>query len=355
MYQDSPRREGEKSSGNVTVRDVAERAGVSPTVVSRVLHNKANAIRVSEATAERVRRAAEELGYRRNVLATLFRERQTMMIGVLHGMGFGKPLFSGTSQYFSCLMDGIVDGAFSHGYSVTLCPQLYGSTPEDAMADGRFDGLVWYSTHLTGGNRELLEKCSVPLVLIHTPASEFGNKFPAVICDNHQGIGIALDKLAELGHTRIAFALENEYPSVEGVFRRDAFIEIMEQRGLSVDDSDIIDIRADLTGLHMYFASGVRHTAIIGANDDVGSKVIALAHQYGVNVPGQLSVVGFDSTSYCDQVQPGLSSIHQPLVVMGRSAVSLLVRSISGEMPDPPTLVFPCGLDIRGSTTSART
>ncbi len=355
MYQDASKRDNGLASGSVTVRDVADRAGVSPTVVSRVLHNKATAIRVSEATAERVRKAAEDLGYRRNVMAQIFRERQTMMIGVLHGMGFGKPTFSSQSQYFSCLMDGIVDGAFAYGYSVTLCPKLYGQTPEDAMSDGRFDGLVWYSTHLTGGNRELLEKCSVPLVLIHTPAAEFGNRYPAVMCDNAQGIGLAIQHLVSLGHKQIGFALENEYPvSVEGAIRRDAFTEDMRSRGLSAGDDDIIDIRADRTGLHMYLAAGLRHTAIVCATDAAASSVILVATQYGIQIPSELSVVGFDSTSYCEQLRPALTSVCQPLIVMGRSAVSLLVRSINGEAPDPSTLVFPCGFDIRGSTSTPK-
>lgn len=353
MYQNEPKRDGAQV-GPVTVRDVAERAGVSPTVVSRVLHDKAKSIRVSEATAQRVRQAAEDLGYRRNAMAQLFRERQTRMIGVLHGLGFGKPSFADGSQYFCQLMDGIIDGAFSSGYSVTLCPQLFGQTPEDAMSDGRFDGLVWYSTHLDGGNRELLQQCSVPLVLIHTPSEEFGGRYPAIICDNRQGIKLAIDHLVSLGHKNIAFALENEFPSVEGVFRRDAFIDLMKDTGLPVSDADIVDIRADLTGLHIYLASKPRHTAVICANDGVASDVIRLAKQYGLRLPEDLSIVGFDSTAYCEQMQPALTSVNQPLAVMGRSAVSLLVRSINGETPDPPTLVFPCGFDIRGTTTTPR-
>ena len=77
----------------VTLKDGAARAGVSPTVVSHVLHKKANSIRVSDATAVRVKQAATDLGYRLNVMGRNFRERQTMMIGVLHGIGFPRPIF----------------------------------------------------------------------------------------------------------------------------------------------------------------------------------------------------------------------------------------------------------------------
>jgi LacI family transcriptional regulator len=353
MYQN--RKSGSKASNgglSITMKDVAARAGVTPTVVSRVLHNKATSIRVSEATAERVRQAAQDLGYRMNVMARLFRERQTMMIGVLHGIGFGRPRFAGHSQYFAALMDGIVDGAFAHGYSVTLCPTLLGQTPEDAMADGRFDGLVWYSTYPSGENRKMIERCSVPLVLIHTPASDFGERFPSVVCDNEQGVELALKHLIGLGHRKIAFALENEDLFSEAVVRRDTVLKQMAQAGLGGSPADVIDIGHDRTGAHMYLASGVRHTAIVGSNDGVASAFIELAPKYGLRIPEDLSVVGFDSTEYCLQLRPTLTSVSQPLVVMGRSAVSLLVQCINGEAPDPAALVYPCGLDVRGSTTS---
>jgi len=126
----------------VTMKDVAARAGVTPTVVSHVLHNRAATVRVSEATAVRVRQAAKDLGYRLNIVARNFRAGQTFMIGVLHGVGFDRSRLGDHSRYLASLFDGIIDGAFEHGYAVTLCPKLLGNHPEDAMADGRFDGLI---------------------------------------------------------------------------------------------------------------------------------------------------------------------------------------------------------------------
>src|SRR5579862_165990 len=231
-----------RSIGVPTMRDVAARAGVGATVVSRVLSGKGDGIRVSEATAERVRQAAALLGYRLNVTAKQFRERQTLMIGVLHGTGFGRPYLHGSSQYFAALMDGIIDGAFEHGYSVTLCPKLLGSSPEDAMSDGRFDGLVWYSTARSAANRKMLEGCSVPLVLIHTPGKTFQGRFPTVICDNDQGIGLAVDHLVSLGHRRIAFLdqLGDDFEELD--LRQAAFMRHLGLYGLKVSERDSISI-----------------------------------------------------------------------------------------------------------------
>ncbi|MGV3616614.1 MAG: LacI family DNA-binding transcriptional regulator [Fimbriimonas sp.] len=333
----------------VTMREVAAKAGVTPTVVSRVLHNKATAIRVSEATAERVRQAAKDLGYRVNVMARNFRERQTMMIGVLHGVGFPRNQFNGRSRYFAALMDGVIDGAFDHGYSVTLCPKLLGSTPEDAMSDGRFDGLVWYSTQRSEENHRLIDGCTVPLVLIHTPAKIFGDRFPSVSCDNHQGIGLAVDHLVGLGHRRIGFAHDR---FGELSFRLQAFQSHMARHGLEVGPDDLIDVCDDGSGAVEYLIAGPRHTALVGAHDGVASLLVELAPQFGVRIPDDLSITGFDSTSFCDELNPRLTSVSQPLAIMGRCAAEMLVKRINGDEIHHPQVIFPCDLDVRGSTQS---
>jgi len=338
----------------VTLRDVAARAGVSPVVVSRVLHNKAAAIRVSDATAERVRQAAIDLDYRVNVWARNFRSQQTMMIGILHGIGFGRPRFDAGSRYFSALMDGIVEGAFRHGYSITLCPRLLSVSPEDAMTDGRFDGLVWYSNVPSEENGKMLMSCSVPLVVIHSSGAEVDNRFPTVICDNDQGIRLAVDHLAKLGHKRIAFATEQRYATAESFVRFQAFHRHMALAGLGSSDEDLIEIESSDDVVDRYLASGRPHSAIVANNDGVAAKFIVRAPDHGVRIPEDLSVVGFDSTSYCDELRPGLTSVSQPLFSMGETAIDQLVKIISDDWSGPLEVVFPCGLDIRGSTMSSK-
>jgi LacI family transcriptional regulator len=332
------------------MRDVAAQAGVSATVVSRVLSGKGRGVRVSEATAQRVRVAAEEMGYRLNVTARQFRERQTMMIGVLHGIGFGRPHLHGSSQYFAALMDGIIDGAFEFGYSVTLCPKLLGQTPEDAMADGRFDGLVWYSTTPSSENSRMLERCTVPLVFIHTPSDGLMGRFPTVRCDNDQGIGLAVEHLVELGHRRIAFVVTRDDIFGELEPRRSAFVRHLRRHGISVSHRDVISVEADR--MARPFELLQRYTAAVAVNDGAASLILDHAERTGIRIPERLSVVGFDSTHFCLGLRPRLTSVHQPLAVMGRQAVTLLVKRIAGDPLCPTDIVLPCGLDIRDSTMS---
>lgn len=336
----------------VTLRDVASRAGVSPVVVSRVLHDKALSIRVSEATAERVRRAAEELGYRCNVFARNFRAQQTMSIGVLHGVGTTRPRFDGGSRYFAALMDGIVEGAFRHGYSVTLCPKLLGKTPGEAMSDGRFDGLVWYSSVTSDENLQEIANCEVPLVLLHARSSEFGRRHPSIICDNEQGIRLAVDHLIELGHERIAFAMDVHPRNVEALARLAAFRQHMLSHGYCVDEDDIFEVEWSRENTADYLRSGLRHTAIVAYNDGLAAEFLLRASEFGIKVPEDLSIVGFDSTGFCEELCPSLTSIQQPLCAMGAKAIDLLVDHIKDRSREPQEIVFPCCLDVRGSSTS---
>lgn len=338
----------------VTMREVAARAGVTPTVVSRVLHNKAIAVRVSDATAERVREAAKELGYRVNVFARNFRERQTNMIGVLHGVNFARPTFSEGSRYFAMLMDGIVDGAFRHGYAVTLCPKLMGQTPEDAMSDGRFDGLIWYSTIPSEANQAMLKGCTSPLVMVHAQIEEFSDQFPIVTCDNEQGIGLALEHLTGLGHRKIAFGREGDCEFSESLLRRDAFFRWMADHGLSATEHDLIDADPNYTGVDAYFEGGLRHTAILAHNEELAARFVSRAIAYGIRVPEDLSVVGFDSTRFCEELRPRLSSVSQPLKKLGEQAVELLIARINGDDIPATKTMMPCGFDIRETTAPPR-
>ncbi len=140
----------------VTQKDVAARSGVTRSVVSHVMHGVGDTIRVNPETAARVRQVAEEMGYQASMLARNFRRQKTMQIGLLHGDGFPMLKFDGDSRYFASLMDGIVQGSFANGYTLGLCPDLFGQTPERAMADGRFDGFIWYSTFPSERNEHRL-------------------------------------------------------------------------------------------------------------------------------------------------------------------------------------------------------
>lgn len=337
----------------VTMRDVAAKAGVTPTVVSRVLHNKASTVRVSAATAERVRTIAKEMKYRVNVTARNFRDQQTLMIGILHGLGFERQRLSEGSRYFSCLVDGIIDRAFHYGYSVTFCPALMGDNPGQAVSDGRFDGLIWYSTDLTKQNTDLIQNCISPLVVIHATEHDFEGKVSSVVCDNHGGLSLAIDHLINLGHEKIAFVLEKRETFTEAIERSRIFEQILKERNLTFTKDSIIFAEDDRSGLHASMRVA-NCSAVVASSETLAADVLSVAAEEGVSVPDQLSVVGFDSTEYCDGLTPKLSAISQPLQRIGSAAVDLLMAQINDLPIENKHLVIPCGFDIRQSTTTYR-
>ena len=332
-----------------TVRDVAARAGVSPTVVSHVLNGRVNGIRVSLATAERVKSAALALGYRRNSLAGSLRDKRTFVLGVLHGAAVARPRFSFGSRYFATLMDGIVDGAFEHGYSVTLCPKLLGDSQAEGIADGRFDGLIWYQRRDTKEDEQTAASCLLPMVFIHSSIGGTNSIWPSVSCDNDQGAFLALQHLAELGHKKVAFAIEPWAQNGEGITRIHSFQAACQLLGLR---GEVVLFRPDLPKKLTLIEEGF--TGVLAWNDEAAGALMRRLVEQGARLPEEVSVIGFDSTSYCSELSPKLTSVHQPLHEIGRAAAELLIKQISGEEVGVQPFLLPCRLDIRESTTPAR-
>jgi LacI family transcriptional regulator len=340
---------------SVTLKDVAKLAKVTPTVVSHVLNDKASTVRVSPATAERVRLAAATLGYRVNVMARNFRERQTKTLGVLNGRGLARPTFAKGPRYFATLMDGIVDSAFRHGFSVSLCPQLLGDRPEDGVGDGRFDGLIWYSVDSSEDTMKVLERIALPLVIVHSHAKDFKNLFPTVIADNFQGVGLAIDHLVELGHSRIGFAIEDDALNVESLERLQSYRNHMDRLNLSCLDKDVIKVGRDRQALRNYLeAPCLPHSAILVHADGLAAELVVAAQEFGHRVPDDLAVIGWDSTDFCNEIRPTLTSVSQPLFELGGCATHQLIRLIAGEALSPLELILPCRLEVRGSTVFSK-
>jgi LacI family transcriptional regulator len=277
------------------------------------------------------------------------REPRTGMIGVLQGDGMERLRFA-SNAYFSSLMDGILDGAFTHGYTVGLCPELLGANPEGAMADGRFDGFIWWSTFVSQAAEEYIKRCSTPIVFLHADAETLGNRFPTVICDNDTGIRLAIEHLAELGHQNVGFVFDGRLRNGESAERGELLFMHAQDLGLNVT---FIDLGPGIPALDAYFAGRPQETALIAHSESYAADAIQAARRQGYRVPEDLSFIGFDSTPFCDYQSPPLTAISQPLEAMGAKAVDLLVDLIDGTMPECIETVLPCGFDIRASTGPA--
>lgn len=334
-----------------TIRDVAEAAGVSAMAVSKVLHGKGTNVRVSDSKAELIRKVARELRYRPNQNARNFRNQRTNLIGVVfqHFEGLRED-----SPYLPQMLNGVMAALFPAGFTLGICPKLVLDGNVPTIADGRFDGILWTRPDFNEASVDTFRYCGVPVVMLHAPpGSAMG--IPAFCANNELATQLVIDHLFELGHKRVAFFID-PIPNLtaEGIIRRDSIVRASNARGMQCDVVLSDQLEPDLCA---YKSKSRPHTAIIAYSDTQAGQILIAAEALGINVPNDLSVVGFDSSSFCERTQPKLTSVFQPVEQMARDATNYLLTMVNDSESTwresgAITSLYDCHLDIRESTAT---
>ena len=331
----------------VTIRDVAERVGVHPSTVSRVL-NPATRGRITSEIVEKVTAAAAELGYRPNQAARGLRTNRTRSIGVL--------IPDITNPLFPPIIRGIEDALGANGYSAILGnTDNIPSREREAVATMRsrqIDGLI-----LATARRDdpIVAECiadGLPLVLVNRTADADG--VSSIVNDDALGIALAVRHLKSLGHTRIAHIAGPRSLST-GEARRRSFLEVIEAEGLDADPALIAETTAfsedeGLLAAAQLIAGGLRFTAIVAANDLIALGAYEALADADLKCPDDVSVTGFNDMPFVDRLSPPLTTVRIPHYELGREAGRRLVDLI--ENPNTParaTMLRP-DLIVRGST-----
>jgi len=332
-----------------TLRDVAEAAGVSAMAVSAVLHGTGRNVKVSDEKAEHIRRVARELRYQANHLARSLRNRRTNTVGVVF-QHFDR--LSPENPYYPQLLNGIMGALFPQGYTLALCPHLVQNSEQGAISDGRFDGVLWCRPDFTEASVEGLRHSSIPVVMMHAPPGSAPG-VPTFCVDNQSALSLVVRHLAELGHKSIAFVIDptNE-PTAEGKARAAAFMDAVAAAGLR---GDVLVWDHDAKELETYRGGNGPHTALAAFSDFLAGSLLAAARQFDIVVPDELSVVGFDSSSFCETTSPRLTSVQQPVERIAREATTHLLALIREALEGIPanlplSSIYDCGLDVREST-----
>lgn len=333
----------------VTIRDVAQAAGVSPMTVSKVLHGRGENVRVSEATAQHIRQIAEDLNYQPNNLARSLRMQRTQNVGIVFEQW--RPISSAT-QFFALLFDGVTSVAFDRGYSVSICPRLNNIASGEGVSDGRFDGLIWCKFSKNTLTERAVQRSRIPVVMLH--ASPGRNPIPDtnyIVCDNEHGMELAIDHLWKLGHRRIGFVVEfGNLGGDETEERVAGFRNALTRRGALVTASDLLIWNESCDELPRWFDTDPPQTALIFRSELQALNALAKAREADIKVPDQLSIVGFDSTAACEASLPRLTSIYQPIEEMASKAAELLFDILDGRGRDAQHYTYACGFDTRDST-----
>lgn len=309
-----------RAKGQATSHDVAARAGVSQPTVSLVLSSNPKA-RVAHATRERVLKAAEELGYRPNVVAQSLVRRRSYALGVI------VPDIG--NQFFADVISGAERVAAEEGYAVFLCEQRDVPLERhlETLRARQVDGVILDAAGANAVRHAQFEGLNV--VLIDQPS----DRWPGVASDAEGAGRLAAEHLLTLGHREIAFV--GPSADVHGFRMRErGFVRALAEAGVSVPSALLRRAPATLDGgqaaMRSLLGLSRRPTATFCANDLLALGAHKTCTQLGVSIPRQMSIVGCDDIAFARFVTPELTTVAVPARELGARAARLLVREIMG-------------------------
>ena len=328
-----------------TMEDVAREAGVSRSLVSLVFQDSP---KVAEPSRERVLAAAERLGYRPNVLARNLASARTQTIGIL--------LDDLHNPFFADALEAFEDAAAEAGYRTLIADGRRDANREDeavrTFIDHRVDGVVTISPRLTDEQLATLAAL-VPLVSVERDCDL--PTVDVVMHDERVGARLAVEHLAELGHARIAHI--DGGPGAGSAVRREGYTDAMR----ALDLADGIDVvhgeyteAAGREAATKLVKRGVLPTAIFCANDAMAAGVAAVLAEEGVDIPGDVSLVGYDNTMLAQLHLLSLTSVRQPLPELARASIAALNARMQDPRRAATRVLVPPALVVRRSTAAPR-
>ncbi len=319
----------------VTLKDVAQRAGVSLMTVSAVLNGKAAERRISDETRDRVRRIAETMDYRPNAIARSLRRKSTNVIGVYSGIGY----LNATNPFLSELIGGLQEGCDLHKKDLLLHGTFRGLSAGDIydeLLDGRLDGLIVQALP----SDPLVER----LAASHLPVFAVADAIPSVpsiVADDPGGMAMLMDHLAGRGHRRIVHI--SPRMMIESAARRRAAVYAaaarhqMEVRECSTGPSS--DYTATPIDGWLREPPDRRPTAAVVWSDTIAYEFIGYCQSRGIRMPEDLAVTGFDGFALPAAASLRLTTVRAPWNEVGRRAVAMLVAHLEGrEVPSETVL-----------------
>ncbi|WP_224391218.1 LacI family DNA-binding transcriptional regulator [Pseudonocardia sp. ICBG1293] len=316
---DAPRMS--RRTGAVTIYDVAERAGVAPSTVSRALSKPG---RINATTEARIRRAAEELNFRVNPMARALHTGRTGTIALVVA-DITNPVVFG-------IVRGAEKAASAEGYTLIIAESQESGDAEGAAVRRilpSVDGVILSMSRLASDRIHAIAR-EKPLVLINRALEDV----PAVVPDVSQGVTALLDHLDELGHRSLAY-LSGPTASWMSERRWENLLDGAESRrmGLVEIGPNAPTIEGGRAALRRVVAARV--TAAVAFNDLVAIGLMQAAAHAGVGVPGRLSVTGFDDIFGSELIEPALTTVRSPLQLAGRRAVEHLLAGLAGRTVEP--------------------
>ncbi|MGD1224808.1 LacI family DNA-binding transcriptional regulator [Streptomyces krungchingensis] len=329
-----------RGSTRPTSRDVAQAAGVSQAAVSLVLGEKWRG-RVSEATAERVREAAQELGYRPNLAARNLRLGRTRTVLLV------VPAL--TTEFFAGVYTGAARVAAAHGFGVVLYPSPEGIGPARdpfGSAAAALDGVI--ASSMAADALTAIRGDQLPLVMLDSdPAGSLGAA--TVNLDIADGVRQVADHLLALGHRRFLHLAADIASWTFEVRARELAARLAAVPGTELRTTRApISIEGALTAAAAALASDPRPTALVCDDDNLAAGAYKAARRLGLRVPDDLSITGLDDLALARAIDPELTTVRLDAELFGERGMEALLAVLEGRTP--PRGDIPVSLVVRGST-----
>lgn len=331
-----------------TLQDVARVAGVSTATASRAISNPDM---VSEVTRKRVTDAVEVSGYRINRAARNLRTQRAHSVLVL--------LPDLANPFFSTILEGISRSLSRKGYSMLIAStkQVHDSGERliDYLDDARADGMIILDGELGPDVMASLENAPQSKKIIFACEWVEGASFPSVRSENQRGTRAAVQFLHDLGHTKIGHITGPE-GNVLMWARRNSFIKEIEALDLKLEPEWIITgdfvLAAGCEAAKTWLAMDNRPTAVFCASDLLAVGFISELSRHNINVPEDVSVMGFDDIDIAEQFIPPLTTMRQDRFQIGEAAANILLARLDSadEVAVEHETVIPVSLVVRDST-----
>jgi alanine racemase len=334
-----------------TLADIAAQAGVSEATVSRVLNDKPG---VSDTARQTVLTALDVLGYER---PSRLRRRSAGLVGLVVPE-LENPIFPAFAQV-------IDDALASRRFTPVLCSQSPGGISEDEYVESLLDHGVAGILFVSGRHADtradhqryhaLLER-GLPVVFVNGYAAELDAPFLST--DDHEAMRLAVSHLAQLGHRRIGLAIgQRRY--VPAARKREGFVAALQASlGLKPREAEgwisetLFTVEGGAAAARELVDRGA--TAIVTGSDLMALGAVRAAREAGLEVPRDVSVVGFDDSRLIQFLDPPLTTVRQPVQAIGLAAVAALADAIEGEPVPSHEYLFKPELVLRSSTAPAR-
>lgn len=332
----------------ITLKQLAAKLKLSQATVSRVVNGHAAKYRIAEETQRRVQQATALYGYTANSVARSLRQKRTYTIGVM------VPEIS--EGYSTAVLGGIEDELLEDGYFYFVASHrhrldLLTGYPRMMLARS-VEGIIAVDTNIK-------EELPVPLVSVSGHHLIRGGV--SIELDHNEAAQLALSHLKKLGHRRIAF-IKGQAFSSDTKRRWDAIVRSAASLGIEIQPKLVVQLTGPEPGpgpgvevTRTLLQSETAFTAVFAFNDVTAIGAILALRDAGLRVPEDVSVLGFDDVLAASTNNPPLTTIHQPLRDMGKTAAKTLLGLIRDELdsPKPPVITVHPRLVVRESTTYA--